>query len=61
MNTVKKMLRSVTSRFPEREFVKGLPNFKMKLLTSHNIDFKIFCGLGHQKRLPLSTVWFDPE
>jgi FkbM family methyltransferase len=50
MGLAKTMARAFASRLPEREIVRKFPDFKIKLLTSHNIDFKILCGVGHEPK-----------
>jgi FkbM family methyltransferase len=50
MRVVKKMARAFASRLPERHLVKRFPDFKINLLTSHDIDFKILCGVGHEPK-----------
>jgi FkbM family methyltransferase len=41
MEFAKKLLRRAASLIPERDVIKTLPDFKMRLNTAHYIDFKI--------------------
>jgi FkbM family methyltransferase len=47
MKIIKKLIRSVAAQLPEREVTKTLPDFKIRLLTSQSLDFKVLCGLSH--------------
>ena len=44
----KKLARAIAAKFPERQITRTFPDFKINLLTSHTIDFKILCGVGHE-------------
>jgi len=48
MSIVRSVARKIAANLPEFDTVKTLPDFKMRLLTSHSIDFKILCGVGHE-------------
>jgi FkbM family methyltransferase len=48
VSLAKNLARKLASQLPERRIIKTLPGFKIELLTSHIIDFKVLCGLGHE-------------
>jgi FkbM family methyltransferase len=50
MNLVKVLARKVASQFPERKVIKTIPEFKIELLTSHALDFKVLIGVGHEPK-----------
>jgi FkbM family methyltransferase len=47
---LKRIARKIASRLPEHKIIKKFPDFKIALLTSHTIDFKILCGIGHEPK-----------
>ena len=48
MSIVRSVARKIAANLPEIDTVKTFPAFKIRLLTSHSIDFKILCGVGHE-------------
>jgi FkbM family methyltransferase len=50
VSVAKSIARKLASRLPERKITKSLTHFKMELLSSHTIDFKILYGAGHEPK-----------
>ena len=50
MRLLKDIARKAVCQFPERKVIKTLREFKIELLTSHAIDFKILVGVGHEPK-----------
>lgn len=50
MRLAKDLARKIASQLPERNIVKSFREFKIELLTSHSLDFKVLCGLGHEPK-----------
>jgi FkbM family methyltransferase len=44
----KTITRKLASYLPEQRVTKRFPDFKIELLTSQHLDFKVWCGLGHE-------------
>lgn len=50
MSFVRSVARKIAANLPEFETIKTFPDFRIGLLTSHSIDFKILCGVGHEPK-----------
>jgi hypothetical protein len=55
MSFVRSVARKIAANLPEFETIKTFPDFRIGLLTSHSIDFKILCGVGHEPKTIAAT------